>query len=71
MEDSTEKEAGGPASWSESDIQSWLLDQADTLNDGISRDITHDLFEQGFDRWVIGFISFALRQRLTGKCLIS
>ena len=51
MEDSAgEKDAGGPVSWSEADIQSWLLDQAEVLNDGISRDITRDLFEQGFDR---------------------
>ncbi len=50
VEDSTVKYAGGPVSWSEADVQSWLLDQAEALNDGVSRDITHDLFEQGFDR---------------------
>ncbi len=41
-----------PASWGVQDIQAWLKEQAASLDDDVSPDVSRDLFEQGFDRYV-------------------
>lgn len=53
MEQSAEATGvGAPLSWNVSEIQPWLQEQAAGLLDGVSLDVSRDLFEQGFDRCV-------------------
>ena len=44
-------QAAPPKSWSDVDLESWLVSQAADLHSGKKFDIKADLFEQGFDRY--------------------
>jgi hypothetical protein len=42
-----------PKSWSEGDLESWLVSHTADIHSGKKVDVEVDLFEQGFDRCAI------------------
>jgi len=39
-----------PSTWTQGDVQKWLLEQSEDIIPGKALSVSADLFEQGFDR---------------------